>query len=150
MKKLILLLLLIIGLFYKADAQKKTARVYYLIDTARIPAADRMFDFYKYPKAYAYKLNCSCLMPWLTDAVFFRTIKDKGTNLSEAEVKQLKLVKLSELISIIVKYSVVRMKGNIYYFIEKNGNIFIKYKVQLLEPYSNYNPGVLGSNMPPK
>ena len=150
MKKLILLLLFLAASFYKADAQKKPASVYYLIDTASIPAADRVFYIRTNYHSYEYILNCSCLMPWLSDAIFIRSVDDKGSVLSQKQVNQLKLLTLRQLIDIIVKYSVVRKKENIFYFIENREGRLIKYKVALREPESKYNRERLLIVIPPK
>lgn len=149
MKKLILLLLLT-ALCYKADAQKKPAVVYYLIDTATVPVADRMFSINTNGKTYQYTLNCSCLMPWLTDALFTRFVDDKGVMLSQTQVNRLKLLTLRQLIDIVVKYSVVRKKENIFYFVEKRAEQLIKYKVVLSEPESEYDRQRLLISIPPK
>jgi hypothetical protein len=150
MKKLILLLLILVASFYKADAQKKPVAVYYLIDTASIPAADRIFYIRTNYNTYEYILNCSCLMPWLSDATFIRSVNNKGTILTQAQVDKLKLLTLRELIDIIVKYSVVRKKENIFYFIENREGRLLKYKVDLREPESEYDRERLLIVIPPK
>jgi hypothetical protein len=150
MRKLILLLLLLAASFHKADAQKKPAAVYYLIDTASVPAADRMFYVYINYNAYEYVLNCHCMMPWLSNAEFLRLISDKGVILSQAQVAQLKLLTLRQLINIVVKYSVVRKKEHTFYFIENRAGQLIKYKVALREPESEYDREPLYIVIPPK
>lgn len=119
-----------------ACAQRPTDTLNYLIDTAKVPVRDRMFDIVQEGEYYAYRLGCKCLT-WQNDAVFTYRINQKGTIVSLDDLKKMNLSNLSHLIYVVTDYGIYRRDKTVFNFIEKIGDQYIKHRVYLLEPRKN-------------
>ncbi|MFW0716913.1 hypothetical protein [Pedobacter sp. N23S346] len=102
--------LIIFGVFssilfniHKVRAQVKGDTVYYLLDTAAIPAKDRIFTFEREGPFKLYVLQCRCY-PFFKDISFFySTERHKNKKISIEEFSKIKTVPITQLIDIAVK-----------------------------------------------
>jgi hypothetical protein len=131
-----LLIIMTLFLYNIARAQRPTDTLNYLVDTAKTPVRDRMFDISREGDYYGYQLACKCLT-WQNDAVFTYRVDQKGTVVSPNDLKKMNLSNLTRLIYVAKEFGIYRRDKTVFNFIEKIGDQYIKHRVYLLEPRKN-------------
>jgi hypothetical protein len=131
-----LLIIMTLFLYNIARAQRPTDTLNYLVDTAKTPLRDRMFNIGLEGDYYAYQLACKCLT-WQNDAVFTYRVDQKGTVVSPNDLKKMNLSNLTRLIYVATEFGIYRRDKTVFNFIEKIGDQYIKHRVYLLEPRKN-------------
>jgi hypothetical protein len=124
-----------------AQKQIKKETTYYLLDTAMIPPADRMFIAGQEGDIYGYRLTCKC-NPRQADVYFTRKMSQNGIILNRLDLLKYKFITLRKLIDIVVKFGRDGQRANEFYFVEPQygkEDQFILYNVYLTEPH-NENP----------
>jgi hypothetical protein len=124
--------------FYTSYAQKTIANrvdsIYYLIDTAKTPFNDRMWDIGIEGSFKYYTIACSCLQYNRQPTFFYRT-NFKGQVIKQKDLNRFKFIKLSDLIIKAKKYTDTTYKGKYaIFFVEHSDGKFILHKVSLSEP----------------
>jgi hypothetical protein len=105
MKYLFILAITFLLLFnlQKVNAQVKRDTIYYLLDTAKVPVKDRMFNFTAEGPAMGYTLACQCF-PYGYSIFFYYQIADKKEKrISIQEFRNIKTVSITELIDLALK-----------------------------------------------
>ena len=123
-------------MYNAACAQKPTDTLNYLVDTAKTPVRNRMFDIEREGDYYAYRLACKCLT-WQNDAIFTYRNSQKGTVVLPNDLKKMNLSSLTHLIYVATEFGIYRKEKTVFNFIEKIGDQYIKHRVYLLEPRKN-------------
>ena len=111
----------------------KTDSAYYLLDTAHIPASDRLWSTYSEGMVKFYTLKmyglCSSLLNEPTFA--YNTVRRKAKKISKDELKALRLSSLSELMHTLTKFA------------EEDGNLQNSSKrpfyLYIIEYHNGYN-----------
>ncbi len=112
MKKLIFLFLIFGTIKSIAQTTKKIDSVYYLVDTAKTPVTDRMWDIYSEGPVTFYALQFPCTCPGLMNKPTFAYSKNWKTNriISPNEFKSVKLTNLPILLQKIKDFAEVDAK----------------------------------------
>ena len=133
-KKLSIIILLLLTITSKdllaQKLQIKRDTIYYLVDTIKVPKADRMFLYGEEGDTYGYRLTCQC-NTWQSDAFFVRRIDAKGLFLKKADFKKYKFITIRELIAIVVKFGNDNIRNHDFYFAEQQEKKFLLYRVYL-------------------
>jgi hypothetical protein len=111
----------------------KIDTVYYVVDTARVPAKDRLFEIGDEGNAHYYSLTCQCF-PGLTDPVFTYVKQRSGQVLNATKMRSIKTSSVSELIKIAARFGSDKILRHAFYFIEPRDGQMIMNKVNLLLP----------------
>jgi len=137
MKKLFLMFLVICSVNAYALADIKKDSVYYLIDTARTPRNDRLWDIHEeYPTIMLYTIKCPCLAfgnrPTFVDNLELKT----DEMISTEEFKAIKLTTMASLIEKAKRASIDQKARNncSFFIIERRGGNYVVHKVRLLNP----------------
>jgi len=151
MKKIFLAVLLFCSINASAQKIPETDSVYYLVDTVKTAANDRLWDIHEeYPSFKVYTIQCPCLQYNRQPSFIYDTKQVKGRVVSKDEFKT---IKLSSLVSLIVKakqFTSDDFKGKYaIFFIEPAGRQYILYKVRLLRPTRTRDISIDYENVPP-
>lgn len=137
MKALIILssILILSTASYATGRVEKKDTLYYLADTAKVPLNDRMVDIgIEAPFKY-YTIQCECLAYNQKPTFYFNYEKDgRGEQLSGTGLGTIRLITLSELISLAKQQGNGFNSQHVVFFIEPWGSEYVKHKVMLLKP----------------
>ena len=133
-------LFFLISIFYSFNVFAQTAQkvdtIYYLLDTAKTPVNDRMWEIRIDDQFKSYILNCLCLkfngMP-----TFFYSVTDKadsGKIINKSEFKALKLIGLPALIIKSKELLDTEMISYSFFIIEPEGKKYMIHNVALTNP----------------
>ncbi len=132
-----MLLIFFIFLPFTICAQKKVAvdSIYYLLDTSKTLLNERMWNIGHTDLYQQYTLLCPCLK-FAGNPVFTHEIRDKGIIITNSVLKSLKLISITDLISVSKKFL---DDGNLlgrylFFMIEPKGNRYIVHEVTLTNP----------------
>lgn len=153
MKNLLIILILSSATLH-ASAQKAVSNidtVYYLLDTAKTPLKDRMWDIGVESRYKYYTIQCPCLK-FNNSPTFVYNLKEGGTKISGDQIARFAFVSLPSLIERAkVTTDLTATTLYIFYIVEKNReNEYISHKMSLLTPrkpvtiidYENITPPV--------
>lgn len=131
-------LLLISNQLY-AQKQIKRDTLYYWVDTAKIPAADRMFVMGQEGDLYGYRLTCQCNR-FQSDFYFVRKVNQKALILNRQDLKKYKFITLRTLFEKVIKFGLDEKRENEFCFVvpqyDKEDQ-FLLYDVFLTVPHND-------------
>lgn len=115
-----------------AQSKPKADSVFYLLDTAKTPGKDRMWDIQDEAYYKIYRLLCPCLK-YGTNPVFIRRNDYEGALLNK-NIDNVRLITLPDLITRAKEVTDGKIGSYIFFFIEPVKDQFILYKVALTSP----------------
>ena len=135
MKKTFYILSIFLSFHSLAWASPKADTIYYLLDLAKIPANDRMWDIHGTDQYKYYTIQCPCLK-FNGKPTFVSETSDKGQIINKTQIKDFKLISLEALIS----RSKALLDNNIqpgavsFFLIEPEAKNYVIRKVITLNP----------------
>jgi len=151
MTKLSLVFLFFCSLSATAQKRPGIDSIYYLIDTAKVPANARMWDIYEeYPSFKVYVIKCPCLQYDKEPSFIYDINKIKGQTISKKELKDFKFINLVALILKVKQFTERGFKGEYAIFlVEPTGKKYILHQVRLLKPTKSREVSIDYENISP-
>ena len=135
MKRLIFAMFILGFCYSNLSAQVKTKvdTVFYLLDTAKTPVNDRMWEVGIELPFKQYVLKCPCLL-YNSEIAFMYPIKDTGNIFDLDKLQKFKLIDLPRLIGKSKQFIENNFKGLVFFIIEPYKNKYIIHRVGLMQP----------------
>ena len=117
-----------------AQVKAKVDTVYYLLDTAKTPVNDRMWEvgIEELPFKH-YVINCPCLT-YDQKPSFIHRVNDLGEIITGKSLARLQLSNITTLIDKSKKFIENNFKGYAFYIIEPDKKKYIMHKMGLVRP----------------
>jgi hypothetical protein len=127
-----------------AQTRQKIDSVYYLVDTAKIPANERMWDIHEeYPSFKVYIIQCPCLRYNNKPSFVYNASEVKDYRITRKQLKALKLINLPALIRKVKQFTAGDFKGKYTIFlVEPAGKGYVYHRVRLLYPLKPRSPSI--------
>jgi hypothetical protein len=148
MKKIILIILCYCSINSYAQKSQNVDSVYYLLDTIKTPAKDRIWEIHlEYPSLKIYTIQCSCLAYDSSPAFVYRS--NEQQTLAKKDIKNFKLISLVKLIGL-TKLITTKMLDHkvVFFIIEPHGQNYTLSRVHLLKPSKPRGPSIDYENIP--
>jgi hypothetical protein len=141
MKNIFFFTLMFFSIWVYAQGKSTKDTLYYLLDTAKTPVKDRMWEIHEeYPSLKLLTITCPCLAYGRNPVFVYSTNTEQGKVINNKKVSVIKFVSLTKLIEYVKNYTGGNFETKKIVFIEKRKSNYMMQPVRIIKPSKDQSP----------